>query len=70
MTSQYSTFFSKMQVLRGIGILLVVLGHSFPGVDSESGNVYGIIHRFIYSFLYCRCFFFISWFFCHKFTQN
>ncbi|WP_277619630.1 acyltransferase family protein [Listeria fleischmannii] len=54
-----------MQVLRGIGILLVVLGHSFPGVDSESGNVYGIIHRFIYSF-HMPLFFFISGFFAIK----
>lgn len=55
-------YYEEMNIARGIGIFLVVLGHSFP--DAQMGienNLYAYIFRFIYSF-HMPLFFFISGF--------
>lgn len=57
------TYVKEMNILKGIGILLVVLGHSFPdGVGSEN---YRFLHQLIYSF-HMPLFFLISGFFAKR----
>lgn len=57
-------YYKEFNILRGIAILLVVIGHSFP--DNFNGSeVYKYIHKFIYSF-HMPVFFFISGFFSLK----
>ena len=60
-------FIKEMNVLRGIGISLVVLGHSFPQQGVPFGGIYlfEYIKNFIYSF-HMPLFFFISGFFAIK----
>lgn len=45
--------------LRGFGILLVLLGHSFPSQNFNNNSLYEFLHNFIYSF-HMPLFFFIS----------
>lgn len=49
----------KINYLRGLGIILVVLGHSFPTGDFNGNSIYSYIHKFIYSF-HMPLFFWIS----------
>lgn len=58
-------FYKDMSVARSIGVLLVVLGHSFP--DNSYGNTsfYVYLHNFIYSF-HMPFFFALSGFFASK----
>ncbi|MDR3594803.1 acyltransferase family protein [Clostridium sp.] len=51
----------KINYLRGFGIVLVVLGHSFPTDDFNNNYFYEFIHKFIYSF-HMPLFFWISGF--------
>lgn len=54
-------FFKEINIARGIGIFLVVLGHSFPTDDYNNNFLWVYIHKFIYSF-HMPLFFFISGF--------
>lgn len=49
----------KINYLRGLGISLVVLGHSFPTGDFNGNSIFSYIHKFIYSF-HMPLFFWIS----------
>ena len=57
--------YKDMDIARGIGIFLVVLGHSFPDAQFNGSSFYAYIYRFIYSF-HMPLFFVISGFFAHK----
>lgn len=58
----------EMDILRGIAILLVVVGHSFPDSNTNVFNnvqIYKYLYKIIYSF-HMPLFFFISGFFAKK----
>lgn len=55
----------EFNYLRGIGIFLVVLGHSFPFIDEINIPIYKYIHSLIYSF-HMPLFIMISGFFAYK----
>lgn len=55
----------EFNYLRGIGIFLVVLGHSFPFIDETNISIYKYIHSLIYSF-HMPLFIMISGFFAYK----
>lgn len=57
-------YYKELNILKGIAILLVVIGHSFPN-DFNGNFIYEYIHKFIYSF-HMPVFFFISGFFAFK----
>lgn len=60
--SNKKIYYKEINVARGIAVLLVLLGHAFPDVVSESNNVF---HRVVYDVLYSfhmGCFFFLSGF--------
>lgn len=58
-------YYKDMDIARGIGIFLVVLGHSFPDAQFNGSVFYAYIYRFIYSF-HMPLFFIISGFFAYK----
>lgn len=58
-------YYKDMDIARGIGILLVVLGHSFPDDKFNNNHIYAYIYKFIYSF-HMPLFFIISGFFAYK----
>lgn len=62
---QSNTTLIEFSYLRGIGILLVVLGHSFPYIKDINIPIYKYIHSLIYSF-HMPLFFMISGFFANK----
>lgn len=51
----------NINYLRGVGILLVLIGHSFPSQDFNNNYFYEYLHKFIYSF-HMPLFFFLSGF--------
>lgn len=55
-------YFKDMNIARGIGIFLVILGHSFPDALFNDNKFYEYVYNFIYSF-HMPFFFFISGFF-------
>ncbi|BAK55826.1 acyltransferase/acetyltransferase [Candidatus Arthromitus sp. SFB-mouse-Japan] len=55
----------EFSYLRGFGIFLVVLGHSFPYIKDINTPIYNYIHSLIYSF-HMPLFFMISGFFANK----
>ncbi len=55
----------EFNYLRAIGIILVVLGHSFPYIDSIENNFFRYVHSLIYSF-HMPLFIMISGFFAYK----
>ena len=57
------TYVKEMNILKGIGILLVVLGHSFP--DGVGSGNYRFLHQWIYSF-HMPLFFLVSGFFAKR----
>ncbi|MBC2580247.1 acyltransferase family protein [Clostridium sp. DJ247] len=58
-------YYKDMDIARGIGIFLVVLGHSFPDDKFNNSFVYEYLYKFIYSF-HMPLFFIISGFFAYK----
>lgn len=55
-------YYTEINIARGIAVLLVLLGHSFPDVLSESNNMlHKITEDVLYSF-HMGCFFFLSGF--------
>ncbi len=58
-------YYKEMDVARGIGIFLVVLGHAFPDSQFNGREFYAYIYKFIYSF-HMPFFFVISGFFAYK----
>lgn len=58
-------YYKDMDIARGIGIFLVVLGHSFPDDKFNNNPIYEYIYKFIYSF-HMPLFFIISGFFAYK----
>lgn len=58
-------YFKDMDIARGIGIFLVVLGHSFPDGKFNNNPIYIYIFKLIYSF-HMPLFFMISGFFAYK----
>ena len=58
-------YYKDMDIARGIGIFLVVLGHSFPDSQFNNSNFYAYIYKLIYSF-HMPFFFIISGFFAYK----
>ncbi|WP_368489974.1 acyltransferase family protein [Clostridium sp. BJN0013] len=58
-------YYKDMDIARGIGIFLVVLGHSFPDAQFNGSVFYAYIYRLIYSF-HMPLFFIISGFFAYK----
>lgn len=58
-------YYKDMDIARGIGIFLVVLGHSFPDDKFNNNFLYAYIYKFIYSF-HMPLFFIISGFFAYK----
>lgn len=58
-------YYKDMDIARGIGIFLVVLGHSFPDDKFNNNPIYTYIYKLIYSF-HMPLFFIISGFFAYK----
>lgn len=58
-------YYKDMDIARGIGIFLVVLGHSFPDNKFNNNPFYTYIYKFIYSF-HMPLFFIVSGFFAYK----
>lgn len=58
-------YYKDMDIARGIGIFLVVLGHAFPDAQFNNNPFYSYIFKFIYSF-HMPFFFVISGFFAYK----
>lgn len=58
-------YYKDMDIARGIGIFLVVLGHSFPDAQFNGNSFYAYVYRLIYSF-HMPLFFIISGFFAYK----
>lgn len=58
-------FNKELNISRGIGIFLVILGHSFPTETFNNNFLWVYIHKFIYSF-HMPLFFFLSGFFAFK----
>lgn len=58
-------YYKDMDIARGIGIFLVVLGHSFPDNKFNNNAFYAYIYKFIYSF-HMPLFFMMSGFFAYK----
>lgn len=58
-------YYEDMNIARGIGIFLVVLGHSFPDAKFDNNALYAYIFKFVYSF-HMPLFFMISGFFAYK----
>lgn len=58
-------YYKDMDIARGIGIFLVVLGHSFPDNKFNNNPFYEYIYKFIYSF-HMPLFFIVSGFFAYK----
>jgi Fucose 4-O-acetylase and related acetyltransferases len=58
-------YYKDMDIARGIGIFLVVLGHSFPDDKFNNNPLYAYIYKFIYSF-HMPLFFIVSGFFAYK----
>jgi fucose 4-O-acetylase-like acetyltransferase len=58
-------YYKDMDIARGIGIFLVVLGHSFPDSQFNGSVFYAYIYKLIYSF-HMPFFFVISGFFAYK----
>ncbi|AKA71910.1 acyltransferase [Clostridium scatologenes] len=58
-------YYKNMDIVRGLGIFLVVLGHSFPDDKFNNNSFYEYIYKFIYSF-HMPLFFIISGFFAYK----
>jgi fucose 4-O-acetylase-like acetyltransferase len=58
-------YYKDMDIARGIGIFLVVLGHSFPDSQFNNSDFYEYIYKLIYSF-HMPFFFIISGFFAYK----
>lgn len=58
-------YYKDMDIARGIGIFLVVLGHSFPDSQFNNSAFYAYVYKLIYSF-HMPFFFIISGFFAYK----
>lgn len=58
-------YYDDMNIARGIGIFLVVLGHSFPDAKFDNNAFYAYIFKFVYSF-HMPLFIMISGFFAYK----
>lgn len=58
-------YYKDMDIVRGLGIFLVVLGHSFPDDKFNNNSFYAYMYKFIYSF-HMPLFFIISGFFAYK----
>lgn len=58
-------YYEDMNIARGIGIFLVVLGHSFPDAKFGNSAFYSYIDKFIYSF-HMPLFIMLSGFFAYK----
>lgn len=55
-------YYDEINIARGIAVLLVLLGHAFPDILSQSGNVFHkVTESILYSF-HMGCFFFLSGF--------
>ena len=48
MKTKNSKYYEEINIARGMGIILVVLGHSFPTI--KQGSILEYIYDFIYSF--------------------